>query len=146
MNVRNRLLTFIAYQGLTISEFERTCHLANAYVRNIRQTITPEKLANILAVYPALNVDWLLTGRGDMEHTEVPTMPRYDATILFDEYARMLECALYFNSPTKSELVNLQLSITNTIEQLKKNGQSYGHLELLYRRVLRLQSELAKKT
>lgn len=49
-------MTFIAHKGMNISEFERSCGLANAYVRHIRQTIMPDKLEAILSVYPELNV------------------------------------------------------------------------------------------
>lgn len=144
MNVKTRLLTFIAHKGMNISEFEKVCNLANAYVRNIRQTITPDKLDAILAVFPSLNVEWLMTGRGAMEHTDVPVMHNYDATILYDEYARLLESALYFDRPPVTDMVNLQSSINSTIQYLKQSGQSYGHIEQLYRRLLRLQSHFAK--
>lgn len=145
MDVKTRLMTFIAHKGMNISEFERSCGLANAYVRHIRQTIMPDKLEAILSVYPELNVEWLMTGRGMMEYSETPTMLPYDATILYDEYARLLECALWVAIPTRDELLALQMSVHNTIDSLRRVHQSFGHLELLYKRIIRLQSWCEKR-
>lgn len=59
-------MQFIAYKGLTVRAFERSCGLSNGYVRSIEQTIMPNKLRNIGLQYPELNQAWLLTGEGDM--------------------------------------------------------------------------------
>lgn len=143
MNVKKRLLTFIAYTGQSVSEFDRSCGLANAYVRNIKQTIMPGKLNAILRQYPELNCDWLLTGRGKMLFTKVPVI-NFDATIYFDEYARLLECCVYLDKPNRSELLTLQSSVAKTIDYLEQKGVIHGHLDLLFKRVLRLQQYLEK--
>ena len=39
---------------------------SNSYVNNIVSTITADVLNKIRIVYPELNIDWLLTGEGDM--------------------------------------------------------------------------------
>ena len=143
MNVKQRLLTFIAYQGIAVSEFEKRCGLANAYVQNIKQTILPDKLNAILNQYPTLNCDWLFTGRGRMEFSKKPSY-LFDATIFFDEYSRLLECCLYLNKPNRSDVVALAASVTKTMDYLKQNGLSHGHLRLLYRRIVRLQQYIEK--
>ncbi len=144
MNVKQRLLTYIAHTGQSVSEFERSCGLANAYVRNIRQTITPEKAQRIIGAYPLLNCDWLLTGRGSMEFRKVP-LTSFDTTILYDEYARLLECALYLQTkPNRQDLLNLQLAILETISKMKENNYPYNSIDLLYRRSMRLQNWVEK--
>lgn len=144
MNVKTRLRIFIERQGLSVLEFEQRCGLCNAYVQNIRQTITPDKLALILAKYPTLNTDWLLTGRGSMEFREVPDTLPFDSSHLYDEYARMLECSLYFNNATNKEISSLLVTIASSTDYLREKGQSYKHLELLYKRVLRFQNWVLK--
>ena len=64
--IQERLKQFIEYKGISVSAFERTCGLGNAFVRNIKKTITIDKLEKILKAYPELNRDWLLTGNGSM--------------------------------------------------------------------------------
>lgn len=71
--IQERLRTFIIYLGIPVSQFERECSLPNAYVRNIRQTIMPSRLNSIVSKYPRLNIDWLMTGRGNMLHDTIPT-------------------------------------------------------------------------
>ena len=140
MNVKTRLKNYITHQGMSVSQFEQECGLANAYIQNIRQMITPDKLSLILARFPKLNVDWLLTGRGTMEHSEMPIEHPFDCSHLYNEYSHLLECALYLARPTNKELSSLLVSIASSIEYLREQGQTYKHLESLYKRVLRLQN------
>lgn len=64
--VKERLIAFIAYLNIGQGKFEKNCGLANAYVANIRKSITPEKLQQISQHYPELNTGWLMTGEGEM--------------------------------------------------------------------------------
>lgn len=140
MNVKERLKNFILHQGLSVLEFEQRCGLCNAYVQNIRQTITPDKLALIIKRFPSLNVEWLLTGRGEMEYKDIPEFLPLDPAPLYDEYAYLLECSLYFAKPAHREISALLSSIASSIDYLREHKQSYKHLELLYKRVLRFQN------
>lgn len=64
--IKERLISFISYLGIGQGKFEKNCGLANAYVANIRKSITPEKLQKIAQQYPELNTGWLMTGEGAM--------------------------------------------------------------------------------
>lgn len=64
--VKDRLVAFITYLGVGQGKFEKSCGLANAYVSNIRKSISPEKLQQIAQHYPELNTGWLMTGEGEM--------------------------------------------------------------------------------
>lgn len=63
---KNRLLLFIQRMGLSNHQFERECGLSNGYVRNLKQQMTPDKIALVTKTYPRLNRVWLLTGEGEM--------------------------------------------------------------------------------
>ena len=65
-NVRERLIEFIRYKNLPINRFEKTCGLSTGYVANIRKSIQPEKTKRIAHIFPDLNIEWLMTGDGDM--------------------------------------------------------------------------------
>lgn len=71
-DIRTRLETFISYKRLSKSGFEKQCGLANAYVQNIRQSVTPAKLEKIAKIFPELNTAWLLTGEGEMINAPLP--------------------------------------------------------------------------
>jgi hypothetical protein len=40
--------------------------LSNGYINNIRVSIQPKTLDKIIAHYPELNIEWLITGQGEM--------------------------------------------------------------------------------
>lgn len=66
MTVKERLIKFIEYKGLSQSRFEKIVGLANGYVNNIRKSISPEKLQLIALNFPELDTAWLLTDSGQM--------------------------------------------------------------------------------
>lgn len=66
MSVKNRLKEFIKNQKLTISAFEKSINVSNGYVNSISKGIGGEVLMSILEKSPNLNINWLLTGIGDM--------------------------------------------------------------------------------
>lgn len=64
--VKERLIEFIKSQKLSINQFEKDCGLSGGYVRNMRRSISPDKLGSIVTNFPELNPGWLMTGEGDM--------------------------------------------------------------------------------
>ncbi|WP_287644328.1 helix-turn-helix transcriptional regulator [Bacteroides sp.] len=75
MTVKERLIDFIKYKGLSQSRFESQVGLSNGYVNNIRKSISPEKLQSITLIFPELNTEWLLTGRGEKVKETQPQIP-----------------------------------------------------------------------
>lgn len=66
MAVKERLIYFLESQKISKSEFGRTIGVSSAYVTSMRESISPEKIKSIALNYPNLNIQWLLTGEGDM--------------------------------------------------------------------------------
>jgi hypothetical protein len=66
MSVKKRIKIFIGYQKMSISEFEKSIFAGNGYVNSISKSIGIDKLNLILEKYPILNIEWLLTGKGEM--------------------------------------------------------------------------------
>ena len=66
MSVKNRLKEFIKNQGLSISSFEKSIGVSNGYVNSITKGIGGGKSLRISREYTNLNIDWLLTGEGEM--------------------------------------------------------------------------------
>lgn len=66
--IKDRLTKFLAFIEIGQGKFEKNCGLSNGTVNNIKEGgITTQKVEKILLAYPQLNIDWLITGRGDME-------------------------------------------------------------------------------
>ena len=65
-SVKQRLVIYIKHLGITVRDFERRCNLSNGYIRGLKDSPRPNRLADILSAYPQLNKTWLLTGEGEM--------------------------------------------------------------------------------
>jgi phage repressor protein C with HTH and peptisase S24 domain len=72
MSVKERIKEFIYKNNLSISEFEKSIGASNGYVNSISKSIGIDKLNSILEKYPNINIEWLLTGKGDMLREELP--------------------------------------------------------------------------
>lgn len=64
--VKERLIKYLKYKNISNSEFGRIIGVSNAYVTSIRKSIQPEKIQSISLNFPDLNINWLLTGEGEM--------------------------------------------------------------------------------
>ena len=64
--IKERLADFISAQKMSINKFEKECGLSTGYVRNMRKSISPDKLRSIVQKFPELNPGWLMTGEGNM--------------------------------------------------------------------------------
>lgn len=64
--VKQRLIEFIIYSGLSQGRFERECGMSNGYINNLKKTLGAEKLQNVIRRFPELNTEWLLYGEGEM--------------------------------------------------------------------------------
>ncbi len=65
-NIKERLIAFIKYTGLSQAKFEKRIGVSNGFINNMRKSIGVEKLENILREFPDLNREWLLYGEGEM--------------------------------------------------------------------------------
>jgi len=69
LRVIDRLLEFLKQQNLSPYTFERTCGIANGYLKKQEKgkgSIGSEILEKIILRYQHLSVHWLVTGRGSM--------------------------------------------------------------------------------
>ncbi len=71
MSVKERLKKFIKSQKMTVSGFEKDINVSNGYVNSISKGIGGEILLTILEKSPNLNLNWLLTGEGEMLKNEL---------------------------------------------------------------------------
>lgn len=68
MAIKERIKAFIEHEGISTTQFEKKCGLAKGFVKNIVNTISVDKMQNILSAFPELNANWLISGEGKMIH------------------------------------------------------------------------------
>lgn len=66
MAVKERLISFLEYKGISKSEFGRIIGVSSAFVTSMRKSIQPDKVESIAFNFPELNIKWLMTGEGEM--------------------------------------------------------------------------------
>jgi transcriptional regulator with XRE-family HTH domain len=83
-----RLKEFIDYKKLKVSTFEKKVGMSNASISKPLKsggTIGADKLENIVQIFPELNTEWLLTGKGEMIKKPQPYPPAEKYSELEDE-------------------------------------------------------------
>jgi hypothetical protein len=124
MTVKERLKIFAKSQEKSVRAFEKEAGLGYGYVNAIRVSIQPDKIKSIALHYPQLNLDWLLTGKGEMINKsdsldekvagKVITATKTEASTegnMNSDYKNLIETIRFL-----SETVNSQ---QRTIEQLQ---------------------------
>jgi hypothetical protein len=65
----SRLKEYIDFKGISVAGFERSIGMSNAsFGKSLKNggTIGADKLEIILKIYPDLNINWLISGNGEM--------------------------------------------------------------------------------
>lgn len=65
-SIRDRLLLFVEYKGLSVRAFEESCGFSNGFVSKTGDTMRKQNVDKISTVYPELNTVWLRMGEGKM--------------------------------------------------------------------------------
>lgn len=65
MSLQNRLTEYLSDKSLTFRDFERLCGLSNGTAARLRET-TRKSTFDRIAISCDLNINWLLTGEGEM--------------------------------------------------------------------------------
>lgn len=71
-SVKERLMSFLNYKGLSQGRFERLVGFSNGYLDKLRHAPSVGKTQIIIETFPELNRTWLLTGEGEMLNSDKP--------------------------------------------------------------------------
>ena len=66
--MKERILQFIDYKGFSKSKFYRETGLSNG-ILDKKSGLTLDSIEKIYSKYPEINIEWLLTGKGEMLKT-----------------------------------------------------------------------------
>ena len=70
-SVKERLIKFLDFKKISKTKFGETIGVSPAYVTSMRDSISREKIEKIKNHYPELDIEWLLTGKGEMLKTGI---------------------------------------------------------------------------
>lgn len=87
--VKQRIVAFIKHEGLSQGKFESLCGISNGYINNLKSSPTVPVLQKIVCAFPDVNLDWLVSGIGEMKKTD--TTSREDTTIDVNRLVSLLE-------------------------------------------------------
>lgn len=65
-SVIERLKEFLKYLELGQNVFEKRMGWGNGYIAHIKKSIGSDKLNDLINEYPLFNIEWLITGNGNM--------------------------------------------------------------------------------
>lgn len=71
--VKQRIKTFMNHLNIGQRKFEMSVGLSNGYINSLRKSPSADKIQMIIDTYPQLNIDWLLSGEGEMLKSDTPT-------------------------------------------------------------------------
>lgn len=66
MTTKERLKEFVSKQGLGQNAFEKKVGIAVGYLASKSISVTSDTIEKVVDNFPDLNLDWLITGEGDM--------------------------------------------------------------------------------
>ncbi len=89
--IKDRVLEFIKAEEISVKRFETTASLSNGAVSKMGDNTRRKILDKIVSAYPQLNMNWLLTGEGEMYANNEPK-PEISYTDGVPYYDEMFEC------------------------------------------------------
>lgn len=154
MTLKDRIKIYCTRKNIPISGFERKSGLSNGYFNQVSKRPSSKKIDNISTAFPDLNIDWLLTGEGEMLKTDTTNQPESQPKQLEFDFNRWME-----NEEKKTAYLqklittNSQLSSTNSelVEMLKDaisksgKGEFQNQIDELSRRIDRFLESWSQK-
>ena len=133
-SVKNRLLDFLKYKGISQSKFEQQCGISNGYVNNIRKGIKNEMFDKKIAPnFPELSKAWLLLGEGSM------LVPQIEEVVPEEEEEEEDDLVLFLRDERKGYDITLTEIYEKTnipVKVLKEAQQGISDLPEKYRKAL----------
>ena len=89
--IKERIIEFINYKGISKNAFENACNMSKRYLSNLKGKPGARIIKNIHDAFPELNTTWLITGTGEMLSKDTENQ---EPTILEENRAPILPTAV----------------------------------------------------
>jgi hypothetical protein len=103
----DRTIQFIEFKGIKKSSFYKNTGLSNGYLDKVKE-LGADKILSIISFYTELNIEWLITGEGEMLKQE----GNNESLGLLNE-----SNSGHSTNHTKDELIMTQRKYINKLEQ-----------------------------
>jgi hypothetical protein len=131
---KERLFAFIKAIGFSVREFERTLGVSNGTLGHLSDTLSANVKDKISTNFQQLNMDWLLTGNGEMLVSSTEGTPRDDRaatedssdTALKEKIEELLNTTL---AAYKEKIEELQYIIDLQKDYIDGNKNTIAQLE-----------------
>lgn len=91
MGTKERLIEYLNHKKVSKSAFCTSIGVSHAYITSMRKSIQPDKLEKISEYYPDLNINWLMTGEGEMIKSEKQEITLKSESSVFDSLRDTIE-------------------------------------------------------
>lgn len=115
--IKDRIIEFIKSENISKRGFAASIGKSNSYVNNIVSTISADVMQKIQSEYPSLNIDWLLTGEGEMKKEEVHLEKGTDNTKVGGSLEILAKAIETLSESEKTNTQNIQELIAQGREQ-----------------------------
>ena len=65
-SITDRIQLFSNFMGISVRAFLTKAGISPSYLSNLKGSIGSDKMVGIIKAYPLLNIEWLITGEGEM--------------------------------------------------------------------------------
>ncbi|MCI6390631.1 MAG: hypothetical protein SO126_12200 [Parabacteroides distasonis] len=65
-SIKDRIQLFSNFMGISVRAFLTKAGISPSYLSNLKGSIGSDKMVGIIKAYPLLNIEWLITGEGEM--------------------------------------------------------------------------------
>lgn len=89
--MKERILEFLLYKGITQRAFCRNIGMSENWVATMRSTCRNDTLLKIEECYPELNMKWLTSGEGDMLNLFQPVSEVERLLLLLEEKDKQIK-------------------------------------------------------
>lgn len=72
--MKQRITDYLKFKGISKLDFANTIGVSHSYLTSMRKGMPTSKLAIVQSNFPDLNIEWLVTGRGNMLNTPQQAM------------------------------------------------------------------------
>ena len=121
MSVQERLELYIKSKGLGNYQFEMKVGLSQGYVKGVRNCLHPEKIKRIASVFPDLNIEWMIIGRGEMIVNKPNKLYENEIYRLLKEKEQMQEGIISRLQNELRETNNKRVALEKENKRLVKN-------------------------
>lgn len=127
-----RIKEYLDYKGISNAAFEKSMGLSNAAFRNLLikgGALGSDKIENFITLYPEINLQWLITGEGEMLKSDQSENPVEEKPSLVAENVPQLSNAEILLREMLAEERARNEALNEVIWELKEeNGRLKGEL------------------